>query len=331
VFANTAHRNPLTVSIIIPVWNGAHTLAETLDSVRGQTFKDFKAIVVDDGSTDDTPNIARRFSESDPRFFLISQAHAGTSAARNNGIQHTDSRWIALLDTDDVWLPEKLERQMALSLEDPGANFLFTNYWFWDGRNDLRTAYPDNQPFPEVDMLDRLIFHHVYLPSSVVVRRESLLDAGLFDSQMLFSEDWDMWLRLAEAGIRARGCREPLVRYRRWPGSSTIANRFDSADYNAQVIERGLRSTRHHELIPLFRRSLAVAVLNCQVVRARHFVEADPEALPPVLWRILLLDPRWKWLRWYLGLIWPVFLGGNTTRQYVRRRISKRWKIQPYD
>ena len=322
--------NP-TVSIIIPAWNGARTLAEALASVREQTFRDFQAIVVDDGSTDDTAVIARRFCESDPRFSMISQANGGVSVARNNGIRHTDGPWIAFLDADDLWLPGKLERQMALSREDPGARFLFTNYHLWDGQRDLRLAYPDDQPLPEADGLSRLIFHHVYLTSSVVARRDCLLDAGLFDPELPLSQDWDLWLRLAEAGIRARGCREPLVRYRRWPGSRTISERFNSADYNARVIESGLHSTRHPELIPLYGRSLAAALLNCQVVRARHFVDADPEALPPVLWRILWMAPRWKWLRWYLGLVWPVCLGGGLTRQYVRRRIRQRWAIQPFD
>jgi glycosyltransferase involved in cell wall biosynthesis len=319
-----------TVSIIIPVWNGASTLAETLGSVQKQTFRDFRTIIVDDGSTDDTPNIARRFCESDPRFSLVSQAHAGVSAARNNGIQQTDSRWIAFLDADDVWFPEKLERQMALSREDSRANFLFTDYLLWDGRRDLRRAYLEDRPLPEGDTLHHLIFDCSYLTSTVAVRRESLLNAGLFDPEVPFGEDWLLWLRIAEQGIWARGCREPLARYRRWPGSQTIAGGFNSADYDVRVIEKAFRATRHPELIPLYRRSLAAVRWHCQVVRAAHFVKADPEALPPVLWRILLLDPRWKWLRWYLGLVWPVFLGGNRTRRYVHGRIRKRWKILPY-
>ncbi len=110
------------VSIIVPIFNGANVVSETLESIRAQTFKDFEVIVVDDGSTDDGPAIVR-FREADSRFKLVSQANAGLPIAHNNAILQARGEWIALLDHDDVWFPQKLERQLALSREDPRANF----------------------------------------------------------------------------------------------------------------------------------------------------------------------------------------------------------------
>jgi glycosyltransferase involved in cell wall biosynthesis len=313
--------------VVIPAWNAARTLADALASVQAQTFRDFEAVIVDDGSTDDTPAIARRFCEADSRFILRTQTHAGVSVARNHGIRQSRGNWIAFLDADDVWLPEKLERQMALSYEDPRANFVFTNFYFWDGQRNLGVKYADRQPLPEGNPIRQVIFDFVYLPSAVVVRREILLDAGLFDPELLMSQDRDMWMRIAERGLQARGVREPLVRYRRWPGSRTVANRLKSTDYNARAIEKNLHSTQRPELIPLYRGSLAEARISHERIRARQLVEADPDVLPPVIWRIFRVHPRIKWLRWYACLVWPRFLGGEATRQYVHRRIRERWPI----
>jgi glycosyltransferase involved in cell wall biosynthesis len=313
------------VSVVIPTFNGASVIWETLESVRSQTFQNFEAIIVDDGSTDDTSAIARRFCETDSRFAFVQQIHAGVSNARNAGILQARGEWIALLDHDDIWLPQKLERQLALSREDSRANFLFTNFYLWDGQRDLRLMYPDGQPLPEGDTLRQLVFSFTYLPSTVMVRRQTLLDAHLFDPELLMSQDWDMWLRIAEHGIWARGIREPLVRYRRWPGSLIGANRLASSEDNVLAIKKRLRATQHASLIPLYRRSLAAVQIHCERMRARHLVETDPDALPRFIWRVWHLDPRSKWLRWYLCLVWPKFLGGNMTRRYVHHKIRSQW------
>jgi glycosyltransferase involved in cell wall biosynthesis len=319
-----ALKTPL-VSVIIPVWNGAAFLSEALRSLQAQTYAHFEAVIVDDGSTDDTAAIARRFCELDSRFMLVTQPNAGISAARNAGILRSRGEWIALLDADDIWLPQKLERQMALSRDDPRANFLFTNFYFWDGRRDLRLMYPDDRPLPEGDIIRQLIFSSIYLPSTVVVRRQTLLEANLFDPEMLMAEDWDLWLRIAERGFWPRGIREPLVRYRRWPGSLTVASLLKSIDYNALAIKKRLRVTERPDLLPLYRRSLDAVQMNQEMVRARQLVETNPDAVPPFVWRAWRLDPRSKWLRWYLCLMWPKFLGGNATRRYVHRKIRSRW------
>lgn len=313
------------VSVVIPAFNVASVIRETLESVRRQTFQDFETIIVDDGSTDDTAAIVRQFCETDARFKLVAQSNAGVSVARNQGILKARGEWIALLDGDDLWFPEKLECQMALSREDPRANFLFTNFYFWDGRRDLSLMYPDNQPLPDGDTTRRLVFDYTYLTSTVAVRRRTLLEVNLFDPEMLMAQDWDLWLRIAEHGIWARGVREPLVRYRRWPGSSTVANQLKSLDYNALAFEKRLRATQRADLLPLYRRSLAVVQINREMLRLRRSVESDPAALPPFIWRAWRLDPRLKWLRWYLCLVWPKFLGGNLTRRYVYRKIRSRW------
>ena len=314
------------VSVVMPAFNAAGVVGEALESIQRQTFRNFEAIIVDDGSTDNTAEVVRRFCEMDSRFKLVSQSNAGRSAARNQGILNARGEWIAFLDADDFWFPHKLERQMAISREDPRANFLFTNFYLWDGERDLRLWYPDGQPLPEGDPTRQLIFDFTYLPSTVMVRRGALREAGPFDLEMRMAEDWDMWLRVAERGIWARGVREPLARYRRWPGSVTVANRLKSVDYHIRVFRKRLRETPRVDLIPLYRRSLAEMQVHTDMMCMRRLVETNPAAIRPLVWHAWRRQRRLKWLRWYLLLTWPKFLGGNAARQNVYRKIQNRWR-----
>jgi glycosyltransferase involved in cell wall biosynthesis len=312
------------VSIIIPAFNVAGLIAETLESVRSQTFQNFEAIIVDDGSTDQTADVARRFCEMDSRFILLQQSNGGESRARNAAIERARGDWIAFLDADDVWLPQKLERQMTLAAQDPRANFLFCNFYIWDGRRDLQLMYQDDQSLPEGDTLRELIFSDLYGTLTVVARRELLDATGIFDPDLPLGQDWDFWLRLAEHGLCARGLREPLARYRHWSGSQTM-NRSRRIDRDVRVLEKNLKRTPLAELRPLYRRSLAAALADREVARARPFVENNPRAIREAIARAWHYQPRLKWLRWYLRLVWPKFLGGKKTAGLVYQKIRNHW------
>ena len=108
------------VSVIIPTFNYGRFLEQAIQSVLGQTFQDFELIVVDDGSTDDTREVLARF-ESDRRVRCLFQANRGDAAARNTGILNAGGRYVAFLDSDDYWMPEKLERQLGIMRSDPTA------------------------------------------------------------------------------------------------------------------------------------------------------------------------------------------------------------------
>jgi teichuronic acid biosynthesis glycosyltransferase TuaG len=313
------------ISVIIPAFNAAAFIAETLQSVQAQTFTDFEVIIVDDGSTDETAAIARRFCGVDSRFFLIQQANLGVSAARNAGILQARGEWLAFLDADDVWLPEKLGRQMALFRADPGANFLFTNHFFWDGQRDLSVCYRENRPLPEGDTARRLVDCNVYGVCSIVVQRALFDRAGIFDSALDSCEDWDMWLRLSEHGIRARGIREPLVRYRRWPGSLSH-QKMKMAQCDVLVLGKNLAATRRAELRPAYRCSLNFARAKLELARARRLLDATPDEVPAAIWRAWRFYPRrLKWLLWFVLAAWPKFFGGRTTVALVHRILIRKW------
>src|SRR5262245_58991929 len=121
------------VSILIPLFDGEAFIGESLASVRAQTVEDWEAIVVDDGSSDGGAAIAAEAAARDARIRLLRQANAHTQAARNTALAAARGEWIALLDQDDVWLPEKLARQLDLAARQPRANLLFTETRHWDG------------------------------------------------------------------------------------------------------------------------------------------------------------------------------------------------------
>jgi glycosyltransferase involved in cell wall biosynthesis len=313
------------VSVIIPVWNGAACLPETLRALQAQTYGCFEALIVDDGSTDETAARAQKFCETDARFSLIRQANSGVSAARNAAIARARGEWIAFLDADDVWLPRKLECQMELSRQDSRANFLFTNYYFWDGQRDLGVHYRPRRPLPDGDPLRALAASNVFGISTVMVRRELLTPDFLFDPRLPTGEDWDFYLHLAGRGLRARGTRTPLVRYRRWPGNIS-AQKLKMAEGDVPMLEKNLRSTQRPELRPILQRSLNFARAKLELAHARQMLDNAPEEIPAAIWRAWRLQPRrLKWLMWFSLAAWPKFLGGRATAGIVHLKLIQKF------
>jgi glycosyltransferase involved in cell wall biosynthesis len=323
------------VTVVVPAWNTSSVLAEALDSIRAQTFRDFEVLVVDDGSTDDTARVAERYSAEDRRFRLICRTHAGVSSARNAALAEARGEWIAFLDADDVWLPPKLDRQLALLEQDPAADLLFTNFLLWDGNRDLGVAYPPGTVLPEGNPVQALIRACQFLMSTVLVQRELLLEIGGFDTALLLSQDWDLYLRLVERGIHARGLAEPLARYRRWPGSRTMNNLLSMAN-NARVIAARIRNTPRHDLRPLYQRRLKALladqelILAAQELRlAAQRIDDSPREVPVHVWRAWRHHHCWRWMKWLLRLVWPDLLGGRITKAKTYAKLKTRYPASP--
>lgn len=189
------------VDVVIPVYNGGRFLAEAVRSVLEQTVLPARVIIADDGSTDHTPSVAASLVELSPRVKYLALPHKGVSAARNAAISVSNAAFVAFLDADDVWMPNKLEKQMEVFAgADPDVGFVHSSYFYIDefGRNV--PAMPIIPPAARGDIFLPLLFENYVLSgsaSSVVVRREVLDRAGYFDERLFHGEDWDLWLRLA--------------------------------------------------------------------------------------------------------------------------------------
>jgi glycosyltransferase involved in cell wall biosynthesis len=180
------------VSVVIPAYNAERYLAATLESVLAQTYQDFEVIVVDDGSTDGTAELARGFG---PPVRVVQQPNSGPSAARNRGVREARSDLVAFIDADDLWMPEKLELQVPRFDEEGRVGLVYTRTQLIDEDGNLLPTPQHEKPRGRVfyDLLEG----NVLGTSTAVVRKACLEAAGLFPEDMVWCEDWCLWLRIA--------------------------------------------------------------------------------------------------------------------------------------
>lgn len=210
---STATRTP-RVSIIIPCYNTSQFVAETLESVFAQTYKNFEAVIVNDGSPD-TPELERAIAPWRDRVTYVHTENWGLAGARNNGIRASRGELIALLDSDDVWTPDYLKVQVRKLDENPTADIVYPNALIF-GEGFRSSEYPRSKG--EVTYRS-LVDETCVVMVSVLARRTALERAGLFDENLRSCEDFDMWLRCVKNGSRIIYHSEVLVRYRRRMGS----------------------------------------------------------------------------------------------------------------
>jgi glycosyltransferase involved in cell wall biosynthesis len=246
----------VTVSVVIPAYNAESTLAETVNSVLAQTFTDFEVIVVNDGSRDATAAIAGSYG---PRVRCISKENEGQSVARNVGIRAAEGQLIALLDHDDLWRPDKLERQVSL-METSGAGAVYTDLDVIDahGRLGHLPRRRSNDDYCQGLLLYSTIVAGT--PSSFLGIRELLLEDGGFDPRFSSCTDLDMWLRLSRRTTFAF-VDAPLT-IRREHGANlsknvrqmeietfAVLDKFYSQDYSAPYLSIRRRAYSNHWMI----------------------------------------------------------------------------------
>lgn len=197
----------MKVSVVIPAYNAAVFLPRCLKSVFAQTMKPEELIVVDDGSTDNSAHIAM---DSGAR--VVSRVNGGLSAARNTGIQNASSDWIALLDADDMWAPEKLERQVARIR--PETVLVYTGIRVFDD-----TGVRFQSPAMDAARARKVLrYRNPITPSTALVKREMVLQHGGFREDIRACEDWEMWVRLQRLG-QFEAVSDPLTDYYVYPNS----------------------------------------------------------------------------------------------------------------
>jgi glycosyltransferase involved in cell wall biosynthesis len=205
------------VSVIIPAYNVAPYIGETLASVFAQTFADYEVIVINDGSPD-TAELERVLGRFIDRLRYIKQENRGASAARNAGLSAALGEFVAFLDADDLWLPNYLEEQMKFIRERDCDLACADAEVFSDSSNHEKTymesLIAEATPMGEVTFLGLLSAEQSLITSGVVVRRELVFEVGLFDEALRNSQDFDLWLRLARHGARMAYQRQTLLRYR---------------------------------------------------------------------------------------------------------------------
>jgi glycosyltransferase involved in cell wall biosynthesis len=179
------------VSVIVPTYNRWPMIAEAVESVRAQSFRDFELIVVDDGSTDSTVEKLKKFGSC---LRLISRSRGGVAAARNQGAKVAQGKYIAFLDSDDLWLPKKLAIQMAFMINEPEVEICQTEeIWI---RRGVRVNPKEKHRKPSGDIFRRSLDVCLVSPSAVMITRDLFERAGGFDERFPVCEDYELWLRI---------------------------------------------------------------------------------------------------------------------------------------
>ena len=283
------------VSVIIPTFNGAKYIGAAIDSILAQTYRHVEVLVVDDGSTDETPAIVRGYGAP---VHYVQQSNAGTAAARNTGVRVSRGEIVALLDHDDLWLPRKLERQLPLFERDPKVGLVFAGIEFF--LNDTGRVTATYFPAEELSAHD-LLAHEVLPIQTVMFRRSALDKVGPFDTALRGTDDWDMSIRMG-AEFRVVGFPETLARVRlhETQQGRNADNMFHQA---MRVVEK------HEHLHPGCRECAAAARKSRGILREDYYGHIKGRAVaawsegrrasatftavrafwenPPALWRVL--------------------------------------------
>jgi glycosyltransferase involved in cell wall biosynthesis len=251
------------VTVVMPVYNAAGTLDATIASVLAQSFERFELIVVDDGSCDDSLERLQAHAARDPRIRVVSQKNAGVSAARNNGVELGSAPYIAFIDADDLWVPEKLERHIALHHGDRTVVASYARIAFIpEQSNDFGEAKTLSSLCPwSPRLVDVLGENPVCTTSNLVVRRDWFMRSGGFDLGLSFAEDQEFVARLIAMDGRIEGIDAVLTGYRLSPGGLSMDLSAMHAGWR-KVAQRFLAKDELASLEALYYRYLARRVLR---------------------------------------------------------------------
>lgn len=303
------------VSVILPVYNGEAYLAQAVDSVLQQTLRPFELIAIDDGSNDGSPSILASYRD---RITVVRQANGGVAAARNAGIARARGEFVAFLDQDDYWLPEKAARQAALFAANQRLGLVHTAVAYYDQVREEYVAPQDPTARPEQmtgDCYESLLLSNPLVNSSVMVRRSVLEQVGTCDLRIRGNtvQDYDLWLRIAKKYEFAYAP-EPLTAFRLHGNQGHRDRRAMLAEELKVVLRQRPRSawretTRGRQRLANIYDSLATA----------HFEAGEPFQARRYFAHAATIEPSWRRLA-RLGVCCLPFPVVRPLRQAWHRR-----------
>lgn len=298
------------VSVVIPTHNRQEFIAEAVRSVLDQTYKCIEIIVVDDGSTDNTREVISHF---DQPITYIYQERSERSKARNAGVKYSSGEYIAFLDSDDVWEPHKIARQVAVLDARPYVGVVYTDMSYLDthGRTIKGPVSEERSEGIGQSLYETLMCENVVgSPSAVMVRRGCLAEAGLFDERMRSCEDLDLWRRLAKHHSFYR-ISEPLVGFRIHAGNTQKDRSVMAEGY--QTILLKICCERHPEHVS----HAHEAVLKLLVkIADLYWHDRRPDKFIDFFLRAVHVEPScFVWGFWKATMIYAArkVLGAGTT------------------
>lgn len=282
------------VSVVITCYKYAHFLPFALESVLRQTHRNVEAIVVNDGSPDHTDEVMQRYL-GDPRVVYIKQENAGQAIAKNNGIARASGDFIAFLDADDIWMLDKLEKQLPRFTDpDVGVVYCRVSYMDEEGTSVSRQTAPLHQP--KAGWIARDIFRDNLIPfCAAVVRRECFDSVGVMDPSFRMGIDWDLWLRMS-VKFKFDYVDEELLRYRIGHSGQMSKNYLVREQDTMRIMQKFI--TENPRLLPISLVRWAFAYSYCN--RAYYFRSREPSRALAFYFKAI--RSRWNHLDAYLGL-----------------------------
>jgi GT2 family glycosyltransferase len=233
------------VSVIIPAFNSASTILRAIESVRNQSIASFEIIVIDDGSTDATSAVvSSNIRPGEPIRLIQLPKNCGVSAARNAGIRHAKGKYLSFLDADDIWLPEKLEKQIEVIEADPAVTLVSCNSLLVSEAGlRLKEGHVNRPPVEGPDAWKTLLIYN-FIPTPTVLTYRSLVqEIGGFDEALAVGEDLDLWIKLAIRG-KIRVLPEVLINYYDSTGSLMKRHSRDSRIIVVPMLEKHITEQR---------------------------------------------------------------------------------------
>ena len=306
------------ISVIIPCYNSERFVERAINSVLAQTCKEYEIIVIDDGSTDRTAEKVRAYG---PAVRYLHQKNRGLPAARNTGIAIAQGEYIALLDDDDWWVPEKLERQIAVLSSHPEAALVYCDarvvYENGDAEELFLAQYDYGITPPAGFVREQLLAHNFILPSTVMMVRSKLNEVCGFDEEFLAVEDWDLWLRMASRW-QVQVVRDALI-FRREGSHNMTSNTTKIATYAIKALKKAsttlVLNVREKKLLRK-KQGQFCWFLGYHSFRNGKFGEGRPQFLAAV--RCNWQD--WRSLLFWIASFFPAALLESVTS--ARRNIS---------
>jgi len=304
------------VSVIIPAYNSMTYLPKAVESVLKQTFSDFELIIVNDGSSDGIEQWVNTITDN--RIQLISQKNQGAAAARNTGIAHGKGDYIAFLDSDDLWEGSKLEKQVNCLNKNPDVGLVYAWIISIDVNGNHRGKMYANTV--EGNVWEKLIEENIVRSgSAAMVRRDCFEKLGVFDRNLRFAEDWEMWIRIAR-NYSFAVIKEPLVYYRHHPNNKS-RNYIKTIDNFRLIFEKSFESVPF-ELLYLRNRSYSRINL---IFAWKCIQNQEPDCNQAEYYRDLALkhNPQLIFSKQNFRLIIAIFLmrwfGANGYIQFIKQ------------
>ena len=309
------------VSVILPTSNRVHLLPRAVQSVLAQSFSDWELMVVDNGSTDGTGALMRRFQEKDRRIRYLTEVKKGLSRARNLGLREAKGEFIAFLDDDDEWLPEKLSRQVAFLESHPEIGLLYSCAYVKDAKGVAIGLKPSAAP---VFTFEELIERNSIPILTVMVRHHCIEKVGGFDNDLALSEDYDLWLRISKE-FSIGFLPETLAVYH--THGENMSMKWFERHQNTLLVFNKLLHT-FHDLSHVKKIGCRLVFLHYSLARGYIFVNELPEARAHLksaraLMRLYPFPGRTPLFLKSLALS-SLLVGGPSARDFLSHRWERR-------